>query len=115
MSNVDEQAMELEEEVELLKQDPMIQQLISQYMSGKLMEALTKRSQAESIGNPPPPVQMPIPGMEQGGQQGQAPGRRMSPPIPATPNPLVQQLAGMRSQTPMSSTQGRGVNAGGNK
>ncbi len=111
MSNVDEEAMELEDEVEKMKEDPAVQQVISQYMAGKVLEALTKRSQAESIDNPPPTILQ----QSAGAEQGQEPGRRMAPPIPTEVNPLQQQLASQRSQVPLSSTQGRGVGAGGNR
>lgn len=121
MSNVDWQAMELEEQVQLMKADPAVQQIISQYLSGKLLEAMTKRSTAESIKNPPPatpqqPMGMPQGGMPtQGGQQ--TPGRRMVPPIPAVPplgsaENLQNLMGGQRSQIPMTQ-QGQG--GGGNR
>lgn len=52
MNNVDPEAMEVELEVERLMQDPNVQGLLSQYVSGKLMEALAKRSAGESVDNP---------------------------------------------------------------
>ena len=124
MSNIDPLAMELEEEVERLKLSPAVQQLLDQYLSGKLAEALIKRSTAESIGNPPPtvpaqPPMMPQPNMAQPPMNQQA-GRRMATPVPNVPplgsaQEMQNQLANMRSPTSMSSTQGRGINAGGNK
>ncbi len=120
MSNVDWQAMEFEEQVELMKQDPAVQQVISQYLAGKLMEAMTKRSTAESITNPPPAIpQMgnQIPGMGMPQEVGQG-HRRMVAPIPAVPplgsaEEIQNRLAAMRSPTPMSPTQGLG--GGGNR
>jgi hypothetical protein len=112
MSNVDPIAMEKGEERERIKNDPMLQQSISQYIAGKMAEALSKRSAAESISNPPPPVQ--------GVAQPIEAGRRMVPPIPniaplGSAQNLQNDMANMRSKTPMSPTQGRGINAGGNK
>ena len=115
MSNVDPQAMEIEEEVQRLKQDPMVQQLLSQYLAGKLMEALMKRSTAESINNPPPTIPQ---GAPAGGSAppmagGQEAGRQMAAPIPNVPplgsaENLQNQLAGMRSQTSINPFQGQG-------
>jgi hypothetical protein len=111
MSNVDPIAMEREEEKERIKQDPAIQQAMSQYIAGKMAEQLAKRSAAESIKNPPPPVNQ---------MQPTEPGRQMIPPIPnraplGSGQDLQNQMAQNRSQIPMSPTQGRGINAGGNK
>ena len=121
MSNVDWQAMDLEEQVELMKQSPAVQQVIDQYLAGRFMEAMTKRSTVESIDNPPPPVPpMPVAGMpmmeEQQGEQGSL-GRQMNPPIPSVPpigsaEEQQNQMARMRSQ--MSMTQ-QGVTGGGNR
>jgi hypothetical protein len=58
MSNVDPMAMLQEEEVEKALADPAVQMVISQYRAGKVMEALNKRSQAESLKNPPPPAEL---------------------------------------------------------
>src|SRR3972149_4357151 len=116
MSNVDSQAMEIEEEVQRMKQDPIVQQIISQYLAGKLMETLTKRSTAESITNPPPAVP-PVPIV--GGPENlpAAAGRRMAAPIPNVPPPssagnLQNQMATLRSPVPMTQ-QGQG--GGGNR
>jgi len=106
MTNVDFEDMEIQDEIELIKQDPMVQQVFSQYAAGKAMQALSKRSEAESIDNPPP--ELPMQGME----QGQEPGRRMATPIPKTAQPgsaeaIKNQLKGMRSPNSMTE-QGRG-------
>jgi len=113
MSNIDPEEMAIDEEVETLRADPMVQQIVSQYVSGKLMEALTKRSRGESIGNMPPTLPM------QMGQRGQPTeqGRRMAPPIPNTPNigsaeELQNKLKGMRSPTSMTQ---QGMGGGGNR
>jgi hypothetical protein len=137
MSNVDPIAMEKDEEYERMKADPAIQQMISQYLAGKMAEAISKRSAAESIKNPPPPAPVPqiggpggaegLPGMTGAPSvlptQGvQVPttgaGRGLVPPIPATAplgsgQNIQNQLARNRSQTPMNSSQGRG--GGGNR
>lgn len=110
MSNVDSSALEIEEEYEKMLNDPMVQQIISQYTAGKLMEAMQKRSAAESINNPPPPI-APAPmgqfPMMSGGGQPQAPSGRMVPPVPAATNPMENALASMRSKTSMTQ-QGQG-------
>ncbi len=125
MSNVDPIAMELDEEIEKLKVDPAFQQIITQYATGKLMEALTKRSQAESLENPPPamPQEM-TQGVPQGGivpsqnitQQGVP--RQMISPIPqvaplGSAEDLRNKLEQMRSKTPVNPIQGMG--GGGNR
>ena len=112
MSNVDPIAMEIEEEREKLKDDPNLQMLISQYISGKLMAAITARGEAEALaaGGPPPAEGAP-------GAPGQEPGRQMVPPIPNRAAPgsagaIQNQLAKLRSQKPINQ-QGQG--GGGNR
>lgn len=104
MSNVDPIAMELEEEKEKLKNDPMLQSIISQYAGARLNEALAQ------IGIPPvggaPPT---------GGEEA---GRRLVPPSTeraplGSAGDIQNQLQQLRSQTPMSPTQGQG--GGGNR
>ncbi len=112
MSNVDPEEMEIQDEVERLKEDPAVQQVTSQYMAGKLMEAMTKRSAAESIDNPPPPV----PGQTQGGETDGA-GRRMASPIPdvaplGSAQNIQNELGKLRR--PTSPTQ-QGQGGGGNR
>ncbi len=125
MSNVDAEAMGLDEEVERLKLDPAVQQIISQYMTAKMMEAIQKRSMAESVGNPPPPITPEMMGGQpMGGQPTGQPapetGRRGVPNVqpiitPGSAPAIQNALAAQRSQVPMSATQGRGVGAGGNR
>lgn len=116
MSNIDPEAMEVDDMVEQLKQDPTVQTIISQYVAGRLMQTLTKKSRAESADEPPPPVPMqPGQGQVAGGGQ---PGRRMAPPTPATATPgsaesLQNQLRNTRSPNPMNPYQGQG--GGGNR
>ena len=113
MSNVDVIAMEMDEERERLRADPNLQGLVSQYVVGKLAQAIAKRGGAEAMAGGAIP---PVGGV---GMQGEA-GRRMVPPIsekavPGSPEAIQAQLAQLRSQTPMSPTQGRGVGAGGHR
>lgn len=122
MSNVDPIKMERDEERERIKNDPAILTAISQYTAGKMAEALAKRSAAESINNPPPPV---VPGsMAPGAMPGgppQAPqqaGRGLVPPIPAVAplgsgQDLQNKLAQQRSQVSINPNQGQG--GGGNR
>jgi hypothetical protein len=113
MSNVDPLKLEREEEMERIKNDPAIQGAISQYLAGRMAEELAKRSAAESINNPPPPVapQPMMPGQEQAGRA-MSPGVPNVPPLGSGPN-LQNQLAQNRSQTPMNPSQGFG--GGGNR
>lgn len=122
MSNVDPEAMELEEEMELLKLDPGVMQIESQYLSGKMMEAMMKRSAAESLKNPPPPLAgqpgmggPPMPGQE--GMPAQEPSRRMAAPIPNVPVPgsgqaMQNEMANMRRPQPVNQ---QGTGGGGNR
>jgi len=117
MSNIDPEAMEQEEELELLKQDPAVQQILSQYLAGRLMEALTKRSQAESIKNPPPPLSNMGMNIPQMGNQPQSPGRRTVAPIPQTApigsgQEIQNKMARLRSPTSMTE---QGMGGGGNR
>ena len=125
MSNVDPEALALESEIELLKNDPAVQQLLSQYFAGKLMEALAKKTMAEQVANPSlqPPLgftgQAAQPPNAGGltGTQGQTPGRRMQPPIPSVAVPgsapaLQNQMANMRSSVSMTE---QGKTGGGNR
>jgi len=113
MSNVDPEAMELEEELELLKLDPMVQQIISQTIAGRLAEALAKRGMAQQLSE----GVLPNMGMNIPQTGNQAPGRRMSAPIPqnapiGSGQEQQNQLAGMRSQTSMTQ---QGMGGGGNQ
>lgn len=104
MSNVDPQAMELEEEKEKLKNDPNLQQLITQYAGGKLMAAISRRGGAEEMvaGGAPPT----------GEKEPRGGGRRLVPPIPVRAAPgsaeeIQKRLAQLRGQKPISPTQGQ--------
>ena len=118
MSNVDPLAMEIEEEKEKLKNDPNIQSLLSQYVGGRLAQAISQRSAAEGLtaGLPPSPASM---GTPQGGmpQQGGTP-RQMAPPITERPpigsaEKLQTELASLRSNKPIKPQQG--IGGGGNR
>ena len=127
MSNVDPIKMDREEEKERIKNDPAIQSAISQYIAGKMAEALAKRAAAEALTNPPPPPPVPpqqpmVPGMPETvpGQPGMpmAAGRGLVPPIPSLPGlgsagDLQNKMTQNRSQVPMNPTQGFG--GGGNR
>ncbi len=124
MPNVDPIAMEREDEREKLRNSPMVTQIVEQYTAGKLAEAIAKR---EAASQPMPPPGMPQQGMPSQGM-GQPPLNPQQIPlqggmIPPSTNrmplgsagDMQNQLAGLRSQTPMSPTQGMGLNAGGDK
>jgi len=109
MSNVDAIQMELEEEKQKLKDDPNVQAIISQYVGGKLAEAISKRSGAEAIaaGGPPAPM----------AGQGAGAGRRMSPIVPeraplGSAEAMQNQLKGLRRPRP---TTQQGMGGGGNR
>jgi hypothetical protein len=125
MSNVDPIAMEIEETVEELSQNPAVQQVSAQYVAARMMEAVSKRSAAESINNPPPELPQNAMGtmdMGQGGQpqQGTPPmmGQQLTTNIPNIGTPGSAQaaqnvLAKMRSSTSINPNQGAG--GGGNR
>lgn len=111
MSNVDSQAMDVEEQVEILKNSPSVQQVIDQYLAGKVAEAIAKRGAAESIGSPPPlaPPSLAAPFTQA------EPGRSLVPPIPAvaplgSAEDLQNKLEALRSQTSMTE---QGMGGGG--
>ena len=110
MPNVDPEALEREEERERLRQDPVLQGLVSQYAQGKLARAISKASAAEGIPQATPP-QGEIPSGVPGGQPELM--RPMVPPVPQGAMPGSAQamqlaLAKLRSQSPISPTQGLG-------
>jgi len=116
MSNVDPIAMDLDEEIQKLKNDPMLQGLVSQYAAGKLAAAISKRTGGEAIpglAQGATPVAPPQPGQPEAGRQLIAPIPQKAQP--GTAEDIQNKMKQMRSQTSMSPTQGRGVNAGGNK
>jgi hypothetical protein len=121
MSNVDNEAMELEDEVEALKIDPLVRQIISQYVAGRLSQALEKKMAADNINNPAPQPPQDALSAQAGGLSGQmnsggqpmTPGRRMVAPsqeivAPGSAGDLQRKMAQARSQTPMNPTQGMG-------
>ncbi len=120
MSNVDPVAMEIEEEVEKLKNDPAIRQVISQYLGGKLVEALSKRGLAEQVEQGLPGLSQvspqPVGGPTQPREGAQA-GERIMAPIPNVPVPgsapnIESQMRGIRKPQPVG-MQGQG--GGGNR
>jgi len=104
MSNVDADAMARDEEKELLRMSPT-------YLAAKeqiLQMAIQEELGASGVLPPPPPM----------GAETEEAGRRLVPPIPnkatpGSPEALQNSLKQMRSQTPMSATQGMG--GGGNR
>lgn len=119
MSNIDPQAMEVEEEKEKLKNDPNIQSIVAQYVGGRLANAISQRSAAEglSAGLPPPPMGQPM-GQPQGGMPPGGVPRQMAPPVTERPpigsaEALQNQLASLRSKKPMKPQQG--IGGGGNR
>jgi len=107
MSNVDPEALEREELRQYIKQ--MVLPIIDQYVKGKAGAVLGQRMAADvASGEVPLPQQV---------QQPQVPGR-MTTGVPATAPPgsaqeMQTRLRQMRSQVPMSPTQGLGIGAGG--
>lgn len=131
MSNVDPIAMEKDEFKEILKKAPNYIQMLAQYLGGKLAAGLAKRTKAEDIqemvkaGTFQQPTETQSPTQGQPGTMPILPGemgmpRQMAPPIPQVPIPgstqdLQNRMKNTRRQKPISVTQGRGINAGGNK
>lgn len=114
MSNVDPEAMEVEETVEQMK--IALAPILGQYAIAKFQEKL---NQLEAANNPNvlPPQPMGMPGQPPAGVL-QEPGRRMVPPIPNNPalgsaQGIQNELEAQRSQTPMNPMQGQG--GGGNR
>ena len=117
MSNVDALAMEEEDEVEKLANDPIIQGIFSQYAAQKLTEALAKRQQAEALKGGEPLAPPPPPGAETmgappppgAGAMPGPPGGNMTQnirPVPTSAEQAQQALAGMRSKTSVNPIQG---------
>jgi hypothetical protein len=121
MPDVDPLALERDVEREKLRNSPMVQQILEQYLAGKLSAALAKREAAVA---PPQPIGQP---QQMGQPQGQ-PGQPQTIPlqggmIPPTTNraplgsaqDMQNQLGQMRSQSPMNPGQGQGIGAGGDR
>lgn len=116
--------MRKQELKEQLRAMPFYQNGLNMYGETKMREELTKRIGAEALlaGNPPPATapSSPMGGQPPGGpQMGQQMGG-MVPPVTNRPplnsaQAIQNRLQGMRSQTPMSATQGRAPNAGGSQ
>lgn len=122
MSNVDTAAMEIEEEVDKLKNSQELQILLNQYAQGELLAAISRRSAAKSMGNPPPGLPL---GME--GQQGGVPTPQGGAP-PTSPVQLNTPLqktnppgsAGaiqnqIKNTIPQPLVQTQGAGGGGNR
>jgi hypothetical protein len=116
MSNVDPVQIEVDKQVDLIMKAEPVQQLLIQYASGKIMEALTKKARAEAAKNPPPAIEQSPTLMTPGQGTPQTPGQPGQTRSPVTPlyempsqtDQLDQQLSGLRSQTPMNPMQGFG-------
>jgi len=106
MSNVDAQALEREEEKELIKNSPAVRQVQQQYIQVKAQQAFNTRVGAEVAPNLGQPVQQPVQ------PQGQPMGG-MTTGVPQTAplgsaQDMQNKLKALRSQTPISPTQGQG-------
>ena len=104
MSNVDADAMELEDLKEKLKQDPSLAQMTINYAAAVLARKLS------DTGIPPGPQGQPMNAPQQGQQQ--IPGRMTTGvpnvAVPGSAEAMQNQMAGMRSNTPMFPGQGMG-------
>lgn len=111
MSNVNPKELELQEEVDRLKNDPQVNQIVSQYMAMKLQAAIQKKDEADNAGTPAPGqgilplaqaggtlVKTPVPGMAGAVTRTDLPGvpTQSMPPQGQPPMPM-----GVRSNTPM--------------
>lgn len=105
MSNVDAIAMAKEEEKQRLRMSPAYNQIKDQYLALRMNEVLgVVPQQAPQQGGV-------VPGASPQGAEGA--GRRLVPPIPNRAQPgsaeaMQNQMQQMRSQVPMSPTQGQG-------
>lgn len=113
MSNLDLPAVEKRELKAEIKANPLVQQVLSVWMAGKLGVAIEKLTVAEVAEGKRPPPQITPPGMEspsQGGQGREVPGR-MTGTMQGTPPPnaeLQNKLANLRSQISAKPNQGQG-------
>ena len=102
MSNVDPNAMEKSEFFERIKNDPMVQQTISQYAAsilGQKLSALQPPQMQGAMGQGGPPAQTPMGNMTTGIPNNAAPGSAQE---------MQNKLKNMRSQTPTAPMQGFG-------
>jgi len=109
LPNVDTERLKRMEQKQVIQKSDAVQQILVQATAGKLAQALQGVELAQQP--PPPPQQQPQ------GQPQPMPGN-MTQGIPniaplGSGQDLQNQLRNQRSQTPMSATQGRGINAGG--
>jgi hypothetical protein len=120
MPNVDVEAMAIREQKQMILQSDPFQQVLVQTAAGKLAQAIQSIEMANNPVPPPAPqMQPPTGGMPQQGAPQPMPGNMtIGTPniaVPGSAQDMQNKMAQQRSQTPMSSTQGRGINAGGNK
>ena len=107
MSNVDPVAMGKSDFKESLRETPAYQQALNEYVGAKTKEAFTKRLMADGVLPPPEVPQQGQPTQEQPMPGGITTNAREIV-TPGGAQDLQNQLANMRSQTPMSATQGLG-------
>lgn len=104
MSNIDPQSMELQEEIEKLKNSPAVSQVMDQYLAGKLTQILGTVQQIGALKD------------EQKNPETANPPRGQTPmyniPTPGSAEGMQNEMAGLRSPTSMTQ-QGQG--GGGNR
>jgi hypothetical protein len=104
MSNLDPVQLERDEERQKIKDDPMVQQVVSQYVSAKLMQALSARGEAETIASPIMKGANPQVNPELGRM---IPGLQNRPGLGSAED-MQNGLEKLRSQTPAQPFQGQG-------
>ena len=120
MSNLDPIAMEREELKQQIKNDPMVRQVLSQYIAGKLGAAVSKRVMADMASGELPMMPQGQPAMPQGqggipqqGMMGRMTTQAGQAVAPGSAQEIQNRLRQLRSQTPLYPGQGRGIGAGG--
>ena len=118
MSNLDPIAMEREELKQQIKNDPMVRQVLSQYIAGKLGAAVSKRVMADMASGELPMMPQGQPAMPQGqggmpqqGMMGRMTTQAGQAVAPGSAQEIQNRLKQLRSQQPLYP--GQGIGGGG--
>lgn len=117
MSDVDANTMELEDTMEQIRNNPIIQQMMGQYIAAKMSKVLSVKAAADGLNLQPPSMSPPTTGGMSMGGQAQEAGRALVPPSSPKPlagSPQSMQLAMQKLRSPNSMNQ-QGQGGGGNR